>query len=77
MKTFTSEWVAGSDENVVLAIRPSNASAGDMEASEEIHHEDDAASSDVSDMSDDMLTSHAQIKSMIDAMDADDEPLVV
>ncbi len=38
--------------------------------------EDDAASSVVSDMSEDVLTSHAQIKSFIDNMDADDEPLI-
>lgn len=38
--------------------------------------DDDAASSVVSDMSDDVLTTHSQIRNLIDNMDADDEPLI-
>lgn len=38
--------------------------------------DDDAASSVVSDMSDDVLTTQTEIRNLIDNMDADDEPLV-
>lgn len=37
--------------------------------------DEDAASSVVSDMSDDVLTTQTQIRSLIENMDADDEPL--
>ena len=64
-------------DTVKLAITPRDAEAGEdaMEVEGDADA-DDAASSVVSDMSDDVLTSHAQIRSMIDNMDADDEPLI-
>ena len=37
--------------------------------------DEDAASSVVSDMSDDVLTTQTQIRSLIENLDADDEPL--
>ena len=56
--------------HVAITASSTGAQAMDLEEDDE-----DAASSVVSDMSDDVLTTQTQIRSLIENMDADDEPL--
>ena len=58
-----------------MAITASSTENG-ADYADGMEDDDDTASSIVSDMSDDVLTTHTQIKNLIDNMDADDEPLV-
>lgn len=72
--TRPSDVITG--EKVRFEIVVSHATDGGEEQVLAMAESDDAASSVVSDMSEDILTSHAQIKSVIDNMEADDEPLI-